>query len=721
MPKRRVLIKNPIFVKVGAKCQPLLFKTMPKKIFCLLSTLFAFNSLSSQILYSERFNALSLNTGTYTGNSSTYLYANVPTGMFTINTDSLKADTLGGNYPFKSLSQYQKAWLSYVPYNGTDTFAVSTSWINPLGTAAAWLITPKIDSIKINSILSWEAMAPDINNPDGYEVYITTTTTSTPKAADFTTIIFSTTAEKSNWQTHGISLAAYAGQSIRIAFKNNSSNKYQLWLDDIIVENIANGMDAGSLSHDVYKYSSVSANNTISATFKNFGYNPITNLTIHYKMNNGPTVSEIKILSPALNHLESRSLSFSIPYTTSIPQYNTFKIWSSTINSQPDQNNGNDTIIGDLTISSSIPQKKVLVEQFTDASCGWCPDGYTVLNSIVSTNTNVISASIHANDKMATTEGNALVTDYATEFPSATIDQYKFTTSDDIAIARNNWSSFINQRLVMKVPATVTVTNVTYDSLTRQINATVSSTFVGDVKGDYRLNLYIKENNVYGPSLNFTDNQWNQHSSLFNIGASPYYQMGSYLNSTTYLLSPAEYKHQYVVNNITNGSYGASGIIPVNGSTNGQTYSSLVPYTLPLPTSGEFRYNAANVYLIGVLTEYNADPKKRSVLNVAEAKLTSSAEVLVGIKELTHADFQLNVYPNPATDVCNLTYNLKNDEYVKVYVYNTLGEMVYIETKNVNAGNVNHALNLSALPSGNYSVQVSFKNSMVTKKLTIIK
>jgi hypothetical protein len=63
----------------------------------------------------------------------------------------------------------------------------------------------------------------------------------------------------------------------------------------------------------------------------------------------------------------------------------------------------------------------------------------------------------------------------------------------------------------------------------------------------------------------------------------------------------------------------------------------------------------------------------------------------------------------------------KNDEFVKINVYNTLGELVYIETKNVSAGNVDYILNVNALPSGNYSIQVSFKNNTVTKKLTIIK
>ena len=66
-----------------------------------------------------------------------------------------------------------------------------------------------------------------------------------------------------------------------------------------------------------------------------------------------------------------------------------------------------------------------------------------------------------------------------------------------------------------------------------------------------------------------------------------------------------------------------------------------------------------------------------------------------------------------------LTYSLKNDEYVTVNVYNTLGELVYIETKNVSAGNVGHLLNLNELHSGNHSVQISFKNNKINQKIKI--
>jgi hypothetical protein len=321
---------------------------------------------------------------------------------------------------------------------------------------------------------------------------------------------------------------------------------------------------------------------------------------------------------------------------------------------------------------------------------------------------------------MSTANGDVLVTDYTPEFPNALIDRYYFAANKATTVKTPNWNNYITQRLAMKVPATVTITNISYNSTTNQIDATVSSTFVGDVKGDYRLNLYVKENNVYGPLSDSADNQWNQHNALYSIPASPYYQYGNLIGSN-YVMSAASYKHQYVINHIADGAYGASGIIPSNGSTIGQTYSKTYSYVLPTAIAGEFRFNSDNIYLIATVSEYNAGLNEKIILNAAEVKLNTNSEVVIGIKEHEQTAIQLNVFPNPTSDVCHLNFSLKNDEFVKINVYNTLGELVYIETKNVSAGNADYILNVNALPSGNYSIQVSFKNNTVTKKLTIIK
>ena len=144
---------------------------MLKKIFFLLSVFLNVHVLLSQVLYTERFNNLSLTSAT-TSASQPYLYGDVANGMFTINNGSLIADTLTGNYPFRTNGQKQKAWLAYMPSSQTDTFAVSTSWFSPINSASAYLITPTIKNIVASSVLTWQAMAPDLNNEDGYEIYV---------------------------------------------------------------------------------------------------------------------------------------------------------------------------------------------------------------------------------------------------------------------------------------------------------------------------------------------------------------------------------------------------------------------------------------------------------------------------------------------------------------------------------------------------------------------
>ena len=705
---------------------------MLKNIIVLVQVFIVIHKINAQVLYSERFNSVvGLNTGTYSANSvlQSYLYGDLPTGMTSINNGNLAADTTNGNYPFKAPFQSHKGWLAYRPasiINTTDTFAVSTSWLIPTGVASSWLVTPTINNITANSVLTWEAMAPDANNLDGYEVYVTTNTVSTtPTVGDFTTLLYSVSAENHTWKTHGIALGAFMNQNIRIAFKNNSTDKYQLWLDDIVVKNIPNAYDIAGVSNDTYKYTVVNVNNPIIATFQNNGYMAISSLTINYKAGSNALVTETQNLSTPLNYLGIQQFTVSIPLIATLPSYTNLKIWVSSINGQADQLASNDTVFGGITISSVIPNKKIVMEEFTSATSGWCPDGYAKLYRIDTTraDSNIIIASIHANDNMAIPTGTLLSSINNTSFPSAMIDRYYFSAYGETAIDRLHWNTYLTQRQAMIVPATVTVSAVSYNSITRQISATVSSTFVGDVKGDYRLNLYIKENNVFGPTNDATDNNWNQHSYLYNISTSPYYQVGSVLNASsnpaTYLMNANEYKHQYVVDEIIDGAIGAATIVPTNGATNGQTYSKTYTYTLPNVVGSEFRYNAQNIYLIGTLSENNGTTK--AILNSAEVKLTAAPESIVGIESIEKSEFQLTLFPNPTSDVCTLHYTLTEKQNVKISVYNLLGEIVYIESLNSSAGNVNHTLNISALTQGYYNVEVSFKNATITKKITIIK
>src|SRR5690606_28354709 len=118
-----------------------------------------------------------------------------------------------------------QAWRGGVVFTGQpEVFAASTSSYNPPGTADDWMITPAIN-LPPNVFLFWSARSGSTTNRDGYEVRISTTGTST---ADFSTVLFSTTGENPTWTERQLDLSAYKEQTVYLAFRNNSTDKYLL-------------------------------------------------------------------------------------------------------------------------------------------------------------------------------------------------------------------------------------------------------------------------------------------------------------------------------------------------------------------------------------------------------------------------------------------------------------------------------------------------------------
>lgn len=127
-----------------------------------------------------------------------------------------------------------------------DTAAVSTSWYTVPAQADDWMITPPIQ-LTAKSTLSWKAFAVDPDFRDGYEVRIST---GGNNVSDFNTVLFSTGAEQTTITTRFADLQAYTGQTVYIAFRNNSFNKNLLFIDDIKVE-LKPPFDAGILSSEM--------------------------------------------------------------------------------------------------------------------------------------------------------------------------------------------------------------------------------------------------------------------------------------------------------------------------------------------------------------------------------------------------------------------------------------------------------------------------------------
>lgn len=124
------------------------------------------------------------------------------------------------------------------------------------GTADDWAWTPLLENLPGLATLIWRALATDPNHLDGYEVRIMEApnepTGSQGNLGNMVThsiILFSIDEENGdtldpNWGIHDVDLSDYAGKSVYIAFRNQSTDKYLLLVDDIKITYVKPTPDA---------------------------------------------------------------------------------------------------------------------------------------------------------------------------------------------------------------------------------------------------------------------------------------------------------------------------------------------------------------------------------------------------------------------------------------------------------------------------------------------
>lgn len=88
------------------------------------------------------------------------------------------------------------------------------------------------------------------------------------------------------------------------------------------------------------------------------------------------------------------------------------------------------------------------------------------------------------------------------------------------------------------------------------------------------------------------------------------------------------------------------------------------------------------------------------------------------VVDLPNAEFYVNVYPNPVTDMATLNVDLPEATPFTVTVTNSVGQVVFTKATNGNAGTNNVALDFAGVTNGMYFVTVNANNKIVTTKIT---
>lgn len=683
-----------------------------KKSILITAALFMSACIHAQIIFSESFGSLALQS--YTASSGTTQYTTIPAAFSLINdghNNNVGASN-NPNAPFHIAALKTTGWA--VNYNSleNDTFLVSTSWFDTTTLAAnRWVITPPITNIAANTILTWLAKSPDAGFADGYEVY-GTNKTGTLTAADFTIgdRLLVVTAENAAWTRRSVNLGAFAGQTLRFAFRNNSTNKFQLWIDDIEVKTLALNLDGGITSVQSQKYILTNVNDTVRAHYTNNGATTINTVTLNYKYGTSSAVTQVFTFANGLSYGQNVECKFTFPYSFSSPGYYPLKVWAGSPNNATDQNSLNDTLTSYVTVQTTSPQKNVLVEQFVSAKDPETVDAQEKILALQSSS--VIVVNIHDNDSLKEINSTGALT-YRKNFSTAMVDRFYCDTLETNTFIRASYSKKINQRLKSVTPASVSIINKNFITGTKELTFTVKADFTGEVQGDYRINAYLVENHVYGNSADTSVNGYNQLSNYFNVPWSPYYQAGYFSTAeNAYVLKAALYKHQRVLIHSFDGSFGNSGLIPQNGGTQNQSYQATFSITIPTATNGINKYNADNIYIVGYVAEFNTDQYKRNILNAAQEKLTANGEV-VGITETVNP-MNFQVYPNPTNGVIYLNGLNKGGTY-EIKVYDLFGKCVFHKLT-VNSF-ATEKLDLSRLSEGAYILNVSSGGKIYREKI----
>ncbi len=432
-------------------------------------------------------------------------------------------------------------WIAAAPKGESDLAACSTSWYSTAGTSDDWLITPAFTVTDDNVQLSWRAKASDKRNSDGYAVYISETGGKTVADFDKTAPLYSTEKESSEWTTHSVSLDAYKGKTVTIAFVNNSTDKNRLYIDDITAAVKSDVTVAVTSDRSTPRLGETEI--VVSTT--NLSDTPIEGYDLTLAYGGGEYTQHIDATLPA-GGFDDVVLDKKIPlekYKT-VPFTVTVKAGDNKFTTQ-----------SDLTAY----QRHIICEEGTGTWCGYCVRGLVFVDSLKNTAADwAIPIAAHSGDPMYSTyTPKALNYMNSSGFPAGSVNRKsKVDPSSFFTVGKK---LFDRETVLVDIDVQASL-----DEVSRSVTSTTTLHFADEGKDtNYGLAYVIVENNVHHPSNGDTSHSTNgymQHNSYAGGENGP---MGGYENLDEWVSSDLMY-YQAVGRGYVGDFDGEAGSVPAD-------------------------------------------------------------------------------------------------------------------------------------------------------------
>jgi len=348
-----------------------------------------------------------------------------------------------------------------------------------------------------------------------------------------------------------------------------------------------------------------------------------------------------------------------------------------------------------LGLSTASAQKMVVIEKFTNTSCGSCPGASVLLKEIVANNENVIWVSHYKNNGWF---DNPLTNDQTAQLwqdisvpgnPLGMID--RTPVNNYLFVVSRDWEEKINEQLTETTDVSVNISHLEYDQGVRLLEFDVDVTFGAAVEeGDYRVTAMIVEDSVTGQSQN----------SYFNeVAGHPLEGRGDIIWN---------YAHPNVVRSILDDTWGTTDVIPTLpeiGNTYTQHYSYIAPDDYRVP---HFKI----VCMINKYTE--GDLLDRQVLNANQVYLADELWQLTDTDNLTEDSKLIELYPNPAND---LLYVNTSKILEAIDILDAKGQVI----KSFSDMTSDDPISLLGVDAGIYFLRAEVDGQQIVEKFSVIK
>lgn len=325
-------------------------------------------------------------------------------------------------------------------------------------------------------------------------------------------------------------------------------------------------------------------------------------------------------------------------------------------------------------------QRLILVEEFTQASCGPCAAANPAFNTMLNNNsTKAVSIKYQTNWPGVDPMNAQYPTAVASRVTYYGLNSVPYAVMDGEAVTGSNYTGYPGNLTQTKINTEYAVTSPFNINISHYLNNAQDSIFISM---------------TVTATQNFTGvNYLRGHVVLVEKHIDFASPPGSNGETDFYMVCRRMYPSQ-------TGT--GMPLTWVNGDDSTLTFKAAIP---------SYIYDINQLAVVGFVQDNGSK-------EVLQAGYSISP---VGIHNYVNAPSNINLFPNPASSNVTFNFTLAQDAEVVVNIYNSVGTLVSTENKGTrSAGKQEFILSVEMLASGMYTVELVADKARSTTKLNVV-